>query len=74
MLCPSRIPSLPRREKLIQQSRESSTSGPCAARARKAGTLQNAETNRQSPAPQGTVAPERNDKANTGASTGTAGS
>ena len=35
---------------------------------------QNTETNRQSPAPQGTVAPERNDKANTGASTGTAGS
>lgn len=35
---------------------------------------QNAETNRQSPAPQGTVAPERNDKANTGASTGTTGS
>lgn len=37
-------------------------------------TGQAAETNRQSPAPQGTVAPERNDNANTGASTGTTGS
>lgn len=35
---------------------------------------QNTESNRQAPAPQGTVAPQSNDKANTGASTGTAGS
>ena len=35
---------------------------------------QDAEINKQSPAPQGTVAPESNAKANTGASTGTSGS